>query len=331
MRAPFSLVFEGPQSGRRPRTGITTDDISDLAALRELESFYGISLDLPDTRGFDSPLISPQTDVTARWDDDFIAAVGMANVFRFVRGDWAYGEYSPRIDVTPIWDKAPALQHVIMGSPYATDKFAAEELHSRSKDPYELTNVAGENAATVLDFRRRATDWLATYYDDAGHGRYRYTLIFPSRVTVTISAPRDFDAWVDGKPAEMRTPRSVVITGTRVEIQEKSETVGVIEIRGDLSQAPLTLRCADNSLPVDVTTPERPRLNLALGRTNCPVPKTEHVAATPGSVMFSFERARASATGGGGNAGNAGGAINQDELMAGMKKWGYVRDIEKKP
>ncbi len=331
MRAPFVLAYEGPQSGRRPRGGVIKDDISVLAVLRAVESFYGISLDLPDTRVFDSPNLSPAPEVAAHWDDDFIAGVGMANAIRFLRGDWAYAQYAPRIDVTPIWDKAGPIQRVVMGTPFTTGRFPAEELYARSKDPYELTNVAGQNEATVLDMRRRATDWYATYYDDASHGRYRYTLTFPARVTVTITAPRSFDAWVDGKPATMRTPRSVEITGTRVELQEKEETVGVIEIRGDVSQGPLMLRCADNALPVDVTNPQRPRLNLALGRTNCPVPKTEHVTQTPGSVMFSFERAHATSSGGGGVAGSGGGAINQDELMAGMKKWGYVRDIEKKP
>jgi hypothetical protein len=298
MKAPFAVVYEGPNVKPNDQPHIVNDDVSIVATLRAVERFFDLSFDLPDTRSFDSPAFTSQASFESRWDDDVIAGIGVAHAYRFVRGNWAYSTHEQRLELFSFWDRAGPIQMMLMGTPYRSGRIMSEELYDRTKDPFETNNVASQNMSTLLDLRRRTTDWLATYYGDESHARYRYTLTFPEKVTVTIVAPRPFLAWADGKEAPMQTPRSVEVTGTRIELQEISDTVGVIEVRGAFAGKPITLRCAENGLPVDATSATRPRLNLALGRTNCPVPRTERVSATEGSIMFSFERARATAGGG---------------------------------
>jgi hypothetical protein len=93
------------------------------------------------------------------------------------------------------------------------------------------------------------------------------------------------------------------------------------------------LTCSANGLPLDVLTPERPRFNLEIARTNCPLAEGAHDVAGPGEVLFSFEAAAAhpiAAQPGIPAVGNASGPVENDELLAGMKRWGYVRDIDDK-
>ena len=52
--------------------------------------------------------------------------------------------------------------------------------------------------------------------------------------------------------------------------------------------------------------------------------------AGPGEVLFSFEPAAAHSVAPGAGVpslGNSSAAAENDELLAGMKRWGYVRDI----
>ena len=114
-------------------------------------------------------------------------------------------------------------------------------------------------------------------------------------------------------------------------IVEGVDPVGIVELRG--ATGPLVLKCSANGLPLDVLTPERPRFNLEVARTNCPLPAGPHDVAGPGEVLFSFEPASgASGQPGAGvpAIGNGTGPVENDELLAGMKRWGYVRDIDDK-
>ena len=105
-----------------------------------------------------------------------------------------------------------------------------------------------------------------------------------------------------------------------------------LEVRG--AKGPLVLKCSANGLPLDVLSPERPRFNLEVARVNCPLPRGAHDVAGPGEVLFSFEPAPAQPGRGvpavvpGG--GPAQGPAANDELLAGMKRWGYVRDLDDK-
>jgi hypothetical protein len=168
-------------------------------------------------------------------------------------------------------------------------------------------------------------------WEDHKHPRHRNKLVFAEPMAVEIFAPRRFTALVDEVAVPSSDARSAQVHAKEVVILEDVDPVGIIELRG--VSAPLVLKCSANGLPLDMLTPERPRFNLEVARVNCPLPAGPHDVAAPGEVLFSFEPASAHPIGPRGGVpavGNATGPVGNDELLAGMKRWGYVRDIDDK-
>jgi len=57
--------------------------------------------------------------------------------------------------------------------------------------------------------------------------------------------------------------------GSVIRIRDEERPLGVVDVSGDVVEEKLLVRCASSGLPLALLDPERPRLNLALSRTNC--------------------------------------------------------------
>ena len=81
------------------------------------------------------------------------------------------------------------------------------------------------------------------------------------------------------------------------------------------------MRCAASGLPLATITEDKPRLNLAVARTNCVGEGEKGLTPSPGEVLFSATpvvsaRARK-------------GPLSDKalpELHNALRRWGYVRD-----
>jgi hypothetical protein len=263
-----------------------------------------------------------------------LVSIGLTSTLRASAGDESYAIFLPRINQTPAWTLSTNEQLLLTGGPSRQLGFMDEELFDDAADPYEYVNLVGKKVDDTLRMRREASDWLAAHWEDHRHPRHRNKLAFSGTVDMELFAPRPFTALVDDVPVISADGRLARVHGNEVVIVEGAEPVGIIEVRGASAAPGLVLKCSANGLPLDVLTASRPRFNLEVARTNCPLPAGPHDVAGPGEVLFSFEDAAAQPITprqpGLPAIGSGGAQVENDELLAGMKRWGYVRDIDEK-
>jgi hypothetical protein len=326
---PFAIVYDDPRH-LAPAPRVVKERTNEFVVWRAFESFLGLDLGLPRSSTFDSPVFrSPLAPPT--WDDRILVSVGTTQVLRASRGQYSYAFFDSRIAQAPAWSLSLAEQLMLVGGPTREGTVMSEELYDDTIDPYELHNVAGSQLEDTIRMRRELTDWQAAQWEDHRHPRHRNKLVFADTVDLEVFAPRSFTALVGDAPVPSSDPRLAHVHGREVVIVEGTEPVGIIELHG--APGPLVLKCSANGLPLDVLTPERPRFNLEVARVNCPLPAGPQDVAGPGEVLFSFEPASAppvAQAAGAAALGNASGPAENDELLSGMKRWGYVRDIDDK-
>lgn len=334
---PFAVIFDDPSEKQAkqlpfgaPR--VVPERTNELVVWRALESYLGLDLDLPRQTTFQSPLF-PDPHAPPLWDDRVLASIGFTGVLRASAGNESYAIFLPRINESPAWKLTASEQLLLVGGPSRSMGFMDEELFDDSVDPYEYANLAGQRIDDTLRMRREVSDWLAAQWEDHSHPRHRNKLVFSDTVDVELFAPRAFTALADDVPVVSADERLAHVHAKEITILEGAQPVGIVELRGPGAASGLVLKCSANGLPLDVLTADRPRFNLEVARTNCPLPAGPHDVAGPGEVLFSFEPAAArpvAPNSGMPAIGNATGPVENDELLAGMKRWGYVRDIDDK-
>jgi|GEM_PF-3518228 len=330
---PFAIVYDDPRhlaavGASLPR--VVKERTNEFVVWRAFESFLGLDLGLPRSSTFDSPVFHDPL-APPIWDDRILVSVGTTQVLRASLGDYSYAFFDSRLAHTPAWKLTAAEQLMLVGGPTRSEGVTSEELYDDSVDPYELRNVAGSRLEDTIRMRRELADWQAAQWEDHRHPRHRNKLVFASTVDLDLFAPRTFTALVGDVPVVSNDARLAHVHGREVVIVEGAEPVGIVELRG--ATGPLVLKCSANGLPLDVLTPERPRFNLEVARVNCPLPAGPHDVAGPGEVLFSFEAAAARPVSPGAGMpaiGTGTGPTDNDELLTGMKRWGYVRDIDDK-
>lgn len=327
MNTPFAIIFDD-DTHTWPRGARTVEDrISSLTTWRAVEAFFGIDLQMPRTTTFFWPFGDEATSPRL-WNDRMLVSFGAGGVFRGVKDGLAYAYYQGRISQTPVWTLPAAQQYAMLGSPVRTKSVNYEELYDDEADPYELKNLAGDRLDRVLGLRRESADWMAAHWDDHTHPRHRYKLEFPEVVDVELFAPHPFTALVNETAVPSADGRVARVRAKEIVILESADTAGIVEIRGLTSRA--VLKCSGNGMPLDVIDAEHPRLNLVVARVNCPLAERTRDVPGPGEIHFSFEPARPAANGGGAPVARAPGtprATGNDQLLDGMKRWGYVRDL----
>lgn len=322
MNTPFALVYDDETHAwpRGPR--VVNERTSSLVTWKAIESFLGLDLRMPRTSTFQAPFVEPGG--APIWNDRVIVSIGASGVVRAVLGDTAYALFRGQPTQREIWTvRTPGEAFALMGAPARVGDMADEELYDDARDPYEYENLAAKKEETTIRLRGEVADWMAAHWDDHTHPRHRIKLAFHESTTTEIFAPKPFKALVNDKEVASSDPRTAQIQAKEVIVVEGDDPVGIIELRGITS--PLVLKCAANGLPLDVLTPERPRFNLSVARTNCPLAEHPGNVAGPGEVLFSFERARAVPAPGAPRS-----AGNNDDLLSGLKRWGYVRDLDSK-
>jgi hypothetical protein len=317
---PFAVIYDGvarPPHGPQVVQGITMAG----AAWRAYEQLFDVSLGLPETSVWDSPSLSPEAYAT-RWHDDGSFSIGHAGAVRVASGKWGYRSLRPKLWLVPIWDQTPKVQLMLGGSDRRSNTFFSEELYDDEVDPLETRNIAAANSDVVLRMRRRAQDFLSTYHDPKSHPRHRDVLTFSKPLDLVLEGPRPFKVRVDGEDVAMTDPRRVTVHAKRIEITEDWDAMSIVSIKGPGVSAPLLLRCGASGQPLDELSPERDRFDLATARHNC---VTSSDASPPeGEVWFSTQVVRSKSAGVSG----ANGASSQ--TMEAFRRWGYVRDIDKK-
>jgi hypothetical protein len=332
MRTPYALLFDNP-SHPKIETHVVPGTSSTLGAWRVIESSFGVDLRLTPSTTFDHPLFAGAR-APNPWTDRVFVAVGIVGSMRVLSNNLAYGLFSPTRTGAPIWTLPVGQQRVMLGAPTRNGPVVAEELYDDSADPYELKSIANERFDEVLRLRRELVDFVATHYDPPDHPRNVYTLHLPERMELRISSLGKLRVLVDGNAVPTSDPRSVLVTASRLEIVETEDPLGVVEVAALDRKAPVVLRCAANGLMLDQMSEDRPRLSLALARTNCPLPATGREVARPGEILFTVRHAQRHEMGSAQQnlpaaAGASQGGVDGDDLLAGMKRWGYVRDIDK--
>jgi hypothetical protein len=311
---PFAVLYDGSERVTAARVDEPT---STSAVWRLLERLYGVRLGLPDTRTFDSVAIDPESHAR-RWDDELLAGAGDSGSIRATRHGWAYRSLAIHPTTANAWSASVAVQRMLTGSPNRGASFLAEELYDRGADPFELENQADAHPEVVLDFRRKLADWLATYFDPPTHPRYEYTLHFPGPVTLTLNGPRPFFVGADGQTPSRTAARAATLGGSQFVVREDEGPTTVLDVSGATPGA--ILRCGATGLPLQVFAAGPTRVNLAVARTNCVTTATER---PPGATDIAFTarlvKARALATGG----------LSSDDLIDGLRRWGYVRDLDR--
>jgi hypothetical protein len=329
---PFALVYDDPAAPPHAAGGhrVVRERTSSFVAWRAFESFLDVDLDLPRQSTFSTPAF-PDPHPPPVWDDRILVSVGYTATLRASLGNISYALFDSRLSQTPAWKLTPAEQLLLVGGPTRSGGFLNEELFDDSVDAYEYRNIAGEKLDDTLRMRRELSDWLAAQWEDHKHPRHRDKLVFSQPVDLELFAPRPFTALADDTPVRSADPRLAQVHGKEIVIVEGTDPVGIIEVHG--ATRPFVLKCSANGLPLDVLTPERPRFNLEVARTNCPLPAGPHDVPGRDEVLFSFEPAAAHPIvpqTGVPAVGNGTGPAENDELLAGMKRWGYVRDMDDK-
>ena len=314
-RTPFVILGErGPA-----RRGVVTAPVSAMAIWRAIEDRFGLDLDLPHTSALALPGVAePKGE---RFDVGVLVSVGNSGALGARLGDLSYRSYEPACDLAPVWSVSPRVALLLAGTPARAGDVVAEELYDLASDPGERVNLAAERFDDLLLMRERVTHWLAQYVDTPEHPRYRYRLGFGERVTLRIAAPRSFGLGVDGgSPAAV--DRRAVASGSRFEIDDADAPLGVVDLAAESMAAGVVVRCASSGLPLARIDADRPRLDLALARTNCPEGQ-EGAAAAPRAGEALFDAILMSSRGS--SAGRAGGQ-SLPELRDALRRWGYVRD-----
>jgi hypothetical protein len=339
-QTPFAVLYEGSARVTPPRVDEPT---SSVAVWRLLERSFGVELELPNTSTFHTPGVEAPAP-ESRWQEGFLASAGDSGSIRAVADRWAYRSLRIQPRLVPLFTWSDRTQRGLTGSPNRGDYFLAEELYDRSVDPYELHNLADAEERTVLEFRRKLTDWLAVYYDPPSHPRYEYTLEFPHALDLTLSAPERLSVSVDGSGAPSAPANRVSLRGRRFVLHADAEPLAIVDLEGselaglvgetpsprrllpnteapDVEEAAheVLVRCAATGLPLQVLEGDRARLNLALARTNC-VGSDAEVALGPSDVSFRARLVQESRV-------SSGGGMTE-ELLDGLRSWGYVRDLD---
>jgi hypothetical protein len=325
---PFAILYDDP--ARRHAPAIVKERTNSFLAWRAFESFLGIDLHLPQSSTFQSAEY-PDPHAGPVWDDRVMVSVASTATLRARLGNISYSLYTPKLTQTPAWKITDKQQLLLLGAPAAFGGVQGEELYDDVADPYEYDNLAPKRLEDTIRMRREMTDWLAAQWEHHRHPRHRNRLVFPQAVDLDVFAPRSFTAVVDDAQVRSTDPRLAHVHGKELVVVEGVDPVGIVELRG--ATRPYVLKCSANGLPLDVLTPERPRFNLEVARTNCPLPAGPHDVAGPDDVLFSYEPAQAHPVGPQNGApliGPGTGAVENDELLAGMKRWGYVRDMDDK-
>ncbi len=328
---PFAVLYDRGRKAHHPASWDAPS--SALVVWQALEEAFDIKLGMPPTSTYRVPFFVTSRDPFPEWDDGGMVAWGNAGAIRLLRGGWAYRSANPRLTVTPIWTVDAGHQKVMLGTDNAANGIPAEELYDVAKDRYELHNVAAENLDRLVAMRQRTNDWISAHHDPPSHPRRKYVLALSRPTEISLVAPHAFEAFVDGARVTSKPARAVSVHGTRIEIVEGKDPVGIVEVSGAGAAAPLVLRCAANRLPLQVLSPERPRFDLATAHHNCVLPAPSRSRPRDGEVLFSSEPAPRldGAAAGALEAGPGGVTTGFGDLQAGMKRWGYVRDMEKKP
>ena len=335
MRTPFAIFYDG--AGKPPANAphVVNEPTSTMIAWRALAKHFGITLDLPATSSWSDPIFTPAGPALP-WDDRVRVSAGIVGVLRAVKDDLAYAYFSPKLQARqPLWVLPAEQQRVMNGSPLRTENgrgIVAEELYDVAQDPYEHKNLVVERFGDVLSMRRNLVDFVSTHFEPPDHPRYAYTLVLPEAQKIAITAPAPFMVVVNDSVVESGPGRRVVIEAASFDIIETDTRIGLAEIAFLDKPASFLVRCAAGGLPFDIPTPGATgasRVNLLLGATNCPTPATGREVARPGEILFSAKPApKRKETVRGGAAPVAQGRVSADEMLTGMKKWGYVRDID---
>jgi hypothetical protein len=313
-RTPFIVLYDGMER----RTPARVDEPTSTSAVwRLVERLYGVRLGLPETSTFSGSAIDPEG-YSRRWDDGLLGSAGDSGSIRGLSGRWAYRSLAIRPQVGAIWAHGAKVQRLLTGTPNRGENFLAEELYDEEQDPFETNNVADANPDALLEMRRKLSDWLATYFDPPTHPRYEYALTFPREVTLRFEAPRTFLVGVDGRAPSASQDRTATLTGTKFVIREGEESTAIFDVSG--AKDFIFLRCAATGLPLQSLSGEKSRLNLAVARNNC-VTGGRSAELSPMDVAFSATLTKSRALGAGG--------VSSDELVEGLRRWGYVRDLDK--
>jgi hypothetical protein len=317
---PYAVVYDG---AARVTPAIVAEPTSTVAVWRLLERAFGVQLELPNTSSYDiagltsAPGVPPDPHAGARWAEGIVGSAGDSNAIRAVFDRWAYRSLVGRPQTGQVFAYPRAAQLALTGTPRRGSYFLAEELYDRIEDPYEQQNLADQQEQVVLQFRRKVADWHAVYYDPPNHPRYEYTLGFPHPVSITLVSPSPIRVAVDGAAANEQAAYRVALAGRRFVIQADGEGTSIIDLEGSGLQG--LMRCAATGLPLERLSPEAVRINLALARTNC-VATEGDAPIGPGDVSFRAKLVHEAI------AGTGGGLTN--ELVEGLRSWGYVRDLD---
>lgn len=330
VETPFAVFFDRGRPSWMPAR--FEDRASSVAVWRVLENAFGVDVALPSTSEFELPIVPRSGAGGAIWDDRGVFSCGNTGSVREMIGPWAYRGMRKNFSFTPLFKEQMHTQRLLGGSDSGTDAFPGEELYDTSFDPYEKKNVADRYPDRIYDMRRRWSDFLAAHDVPVKWRPARYVLTFGETVDLTLRAPRDFDLSVDGKPIARRDLRSAEIHGKRIEITERERPVRIVELGGVAATKRLVLRCGGNGVPLDALGPDRARFDLGTAAHNCPAALAVAKApARDGDVAFEVgapARGSADATSPMDQAGQATGG--NDDFVAGLKRWGYVRDIDPK-
>jgi hypothetical protein len=310
---PFTVLYDG---ARRLTPSRVEETISTSAVWRLLERAFQEDLALPNTTTWDSPSFDASA-YASRWQEGFTASVGGSGTIRALSGRWAFRSLFMYPKLAPLFDEPELVQRALTGSPNRGNEFLAEELYDHDADPYEQRNVADEHEDAVLEFRRKVADFLAVHYDPPNHPRYEYTLSFPRPTHITVTSPVPVRISVDA--AQPTAPaRRVELEGTRFVVQPDAEATSIVDLEGVGLDG--FVRCAATGLPLEALhQSERVRFNLAVARTNC-VGTEGEVELGAADVGFRAKLVRETFVG-------SGTGVTQ-ELMDGLRSWGYVRDLD---
>jgi len=311
-RTPLAIIVEnGSQS---PLAGKIVDEpTSSLAVWSEIEHRFGLRLDLPATSAFRLP------GSESAFDDALFVSVGNSGSLFARSGELTYHSYEPALGLEPVWSVSPSVALLLKGSPQPAGDVVAEELYEITTDPAEKSNLAAARFGDLVSMRRKMGDWLAEYGDGPEHERYEYVLAFGRPTELSLFGPRAFSVQADAAKASEHVSR-IKAKGNVIRIRDEERPLGVVDVSGDIVEEKLLVRCAASGLPLAFLDADRPRLNLALSRTNCVGDAPADMVPAPGEALFSARLV------GRKEGGTKAGPGPLPELKSALERWGYVRE-----
>jgi hypothetical protein len=320
-RTPLIVIEDGVSPAASVRRNATTDAlISTLAGWRAVERRFDVDLDLPTTSAF-ALAADP-----AAFDDGIVVSVGNSGALFGRRGDTAYHAFLPALRTEPSWNVSKERTALLIGgSTVPAGGIPSEELYDLAADPGEKTNLAAARFGELLDMRTRMSSWLAEYGDAPTHERYAYTVTFESESALEIAAPRSYRLRVDEKDPTRAATRTSA-RGTVFHFQDDDRPLGVVDLAGAAIDDGVLVRCAASGLPLARIERSRPRLNLAVARTNCVEPAASAAGSTQsataparGEALFRAELVSQ-------REGPAPTNAALPELKRALERWGYARE-----